>query len=177
MFSPAWCHLHSCVLCVCWKDGGGYISLCMCICVTSVPSLHVFALLCFVVYLIFTTFIACGYHCFCIGTKMHHVLNISLTSIHLIQLPHPWMQWLWPYQWEILTTQKVGQIENPPSVCPSSLSLCPPRALCPICFVEDFTFHFGSLKQLSDILGNMFICWELDLKINTACMSEAATSS
>lgn len=130
MFSPAWCHLHSCIMCACPKDA--------CVCVGV---LHIFvrvhfvwhvcsvcmSLLCFIwlFILIYPLFIACGYHCLCIGTKMHHVLNISLTSIHLIQLPHPWMQWLRPYQWEILTTQKVGQIKNPPSVCPSSLSVSP----------------------------------------------------
>lgn len=109
---------------------------CVCVCVTYRACAFVWhvcsvcmSLPCFALSQ-FTLFIACGYHCFCIGTKMHHVLNISLTSIHPIQLPHPWMQWLWPYQWEILTTQKVGQIKNPPSVCPSSLSVCPPHPLC-----------------------------------------------
>lgn len=47
-------------------------------------------------------------------------LHLSLTSIHVIQLPHPWMQWLRPHQWEVLTTQKVGQIQPSPSVCPSA---------------------------------------------------------
>lgn len=78
----------------------------------------------------FTLSVACCYHCLCVETTAHRVLNISLTSIHPIQLPHPWMQWLWPYQWEILTTQKVGQIKNPPSVCPSFLSVCPHHPLC-----------------------------------------------
>lgn len=58
------------------------------------------------------------HHCFCKG---HHVLTICLTSIHPMQLPHPGMQWLWPYQWEILTTQKVGRIKNTP--CRSFLSV------------------------------------------------------
>lgn len=72
--------------------------VCVCMCI-RLTHRHVFILI----------------FCFSLLLMMHRAL--SLTSIHPIQLPHPWMQWLWPYQWEILTTQKVGQIKNPPSVC------------------------------------------------------------
>lgn len=134
--------------------------MCMCICVTCVLSLHVFAWLCFV-YLNLLCLLPVVIIASCIGTKMHRVLNISLTSIHPIQLPHPWMQWHWPYQWEILTTQKVGRIKNPPSVCPSSLSVCPPRPLCPtastlwkiphdalILFFKGILRHYGKYTYL-----------------------------
>lgn len=118
MFSPAWCHLHSCIMCLVLDERGG--GGCMCICVTCVLSLQVFAsfILIFSVYCLWLSLLL---H----RTKIQCVLSITLTSIHPIQLPHPWMQWLRPYQWEILKTQKVGQIKNPPSVCLSSSSSLP----------------------------------------------------
>lgn len=119
MFSPAWCHLHSCIMCPLLDGRGG-----ACAFVWRVLSMQVFAsfILIFSVYCLWLSLLL---H----RTKIQCVLSITLTSIHPIQLPHPWMQWLWPYQWEILKTQKVGQIKNPASVCLSSSFSLPHKHL------------------------------------------------
>lgn len=122
--SPACCHLLSCMMWVCWTAACHVWHVCS-VCTASLCS--VFIILWFSSLLLRNLKKR--------RKKSTLVLNISLTSIHPIQLPHPWMQWLWPYQWEILTTQKVGQIKNPTlSVCLSLLHTD--------WFGRNFSFHF-----------------------------------